>query len=80
MFECALRPIFNFFCKKESGEQLSQIINIYLVYMFENVISQKPNFKNCTIKDVVSGLVKKILCNYIIFKTILINSISCFVF
>lgn len=56
MLECALRPIFNFFCNKEGGGNLSHLINIYLVYFFENVISQKPDFENASIKDVVSNL------------------------
>jgi len=32
------------------------MINLYLVYMFENVVSQKTDFENFTLKDVVSGV------------------------
>lgn len=53
LFERVLQPIFNFLCKKETGDQLSDVINLYLVYMFENVVSQKSGFKNFTIKEVV---------------------------
>lgn len=56
LVEHALRPIFNYFCNKETGNQLSNVINLYLVYMFENIISQKAEFKNLTIKNLVSKL------------------------
>jgi hypothetical protein len=64
LFEHALRPLFNFFCKKETGNELSNVINLYLVYTFENIILQKPDFKNSTIKDVVSSLCVLYILNY----------------
>eukprot|EP00102_Acyrthosiphon_pisum_P018644 XP_016655854.1 PREDICTED: uncharacterized protein LOC107882255 [Acyrthosiphon pisum] len=51
LVEHALVPVINFFCKKETGDQLSNVINLYLVYMYENIISQKSDFKNYTLKD-----------------------------
>uniref|UniRef100_A0A2S2Q4J1 SCD domain-containing protein n=1 Tax=Sipha flava TaxID=143950 RepID=A0A2S2Q4J1_9HEMI len=64
LFEHALRPLFNFFCKKETGNELSNVINLYLVYTFENIILQKPDFKNSTIKDVinVAVIISRLLC------------------
>lgn len=59
MVEHALVPVFNFFCKRETGDQLSDVINLYLVYMYENIISQKSDFKNYTLKDLVSGFIPK---------------------
>jgi len=59
LVEHALVPVFNFFCKKETGDQLSDVINLYLVYMYENIISQKSDFKNHTLKDLVSGFISK---------------------
>jgi len=55
--ERALRPVFNFFCKKETGHQLSCTIQIFLVYMFENVMCGKPGFRNSTVKDVVRDFI-----------------------
>ncbi|XP_050058671.1 uncharacterized protein LOC114121425 isoform X2 [Aphis gossypii] len=64
LIEYALGPVFNYFCKKETGDQLSDVINLYLVYMYENIISQKSNFKNYTLKDLtdVATIITRILC------------------
>lgn len=61
MIERTLRPILNDFCRKETGNQLSDVINLFLVYMFENIIRQNTNFKNSTLKDLVRGLLLNIL-------------------
>ncbi|KAF0764329.1 Uncharacterized protein FWK35_00018485 [Aphis craccivora] len=64
LIEHALGPVFNYFCKKETGDQLSDVINLYLVYMYENIISQKSDFKNYTLKDLtdVATIITRILC------------------
>ncbi|XP_060849678.1 uncharacterized protein LOC132928802 [Rhopalosiphum padi] len=64
LIEHALGPVFNFFCKKETGDQLSDVINLYLVYMYENIISQNSGFKNYTLKDLtnVATIITRILC------------------
>lgn len=61
----ALGPVFNFFCNKETGHQLSDVINLYLVYMYENIISQNADFKNYTLKDLVSDLICNVLCWFV---------------
>ncbi|XP_025207484.1 uncharacterized protein LOC112603211 [Melanaphis sacchari] len=67
LIEHVLEPVFNYFCKKETGDQLSDVINLYLVYMYENIISQKSDFKNYTLKDLtdVTTIITRILCQCI---------------
>ncbi|XP_050529605.1 uncharacterized protein LOC126899101 isoform X2 [Daktulosphaira vitifoliae] len=53
IFEKALGPVFNFFCNAETGNELCQVIEIFLIYMFENIICQSENYENITFKDLV---------------------------
>ncbi|XP_050434263.1 uncharacterized protein LOC126841710 isoform X1 [Adelges cooleyi] len=53
IFEQALRPVFNMFCTRETGNKLCNIIDIFLVYMFENITSESENFEDIKFKDVI---------------------------